>query len=99
MIKDFYVHLVKAGPKRAPIGSQIEFRSSNKSPNEWSTSCQKILSAAQEPSVHCAGILLIIKGCSMVKQMIWPSNHTSHPSIRDGVLRSGMLLYLHLKRI
>ena len=23
----------------------------------------------------------------------------SHPSIRDGVLRSGMLLYLHLKRI
>ena len=64
MIKDFYVHLVKAGPKCAPIGSQIEFRSSNKSPNEWSTSCQKILSAAQEPSVHCAGILLIIKGCS-----------------------------------
>ena len=67
MIKDFYVHLVKAGPKRAPIGSQIEFRSSNKSPNEWSTSCQKILSAAQEPSVHCAGILLIIKGCSMLE--------------------------------
>ena len=41
-------------------------------------------------------ILLIIEGCSMLKQTIWPSNHTSHPSIRDGVLCSGMLLYLHL---
>ena len=56
MIKVIYVHLIKADPKRAPIGSQIEFRSSNKSPSEWSTSCQKFLSAAQEPPGPCAGI-------------------------------------------
>ena len=55
IIKGLYVHFGKAGPKRAPIGSQIEFRSSNKSPSEWSSSCQKCLSAAQEPPVHCAG--------------------------------------------
>ena len=26
-------------------------------------------------------ILLIIEGCSMVKQTIWPSNHTSHTKL------------------
>ena len=31
--------------------------------------------------IYLAYILLIIKGCSMVQQTIWPRNHTSHTKV------------------
>jgi hypothetical protein len=32
----------------------------------------------QNSRVQLNSILLIIQGCSMVQQTIWPGNHTSH---------------------